>query len=61
LSDGSVPAQAKGKASFCEQKEAKKLYDAGPWALALTTPMAQHRQKFKRPLCSLREAGLEPD
>jgi hypothetical protein len=26
LSDGSVPAQAKGKASFCEQKEAKKLY-----------------------------------
>jgi transcriptional regulator with XRE-family HTH domain len=25
LSDGSVPAQAKGKASFCEQKEAKNF------------------------------------
>jgi hypothetical protein len=25
LSDGSVQAQAKEKASFCEQKEAKKL------------------------------------
>jgi hypothetical protein len=35
--------------------------------IGLTTPMAQHRQKFLRrffkkwPLFSLREAGLEPD
>jgi hypothetical protein len=34
------------KASFCEQKEAKKLYYAGPWALSLTTPMAQHNKNF---------------
>ncbi|HTJ88610.1 MAG TPA: hypothetical protein VL356_00325 [Acidocella sp.] len=33
---------------FCEQKEAKKLYDAGPWALALPTAMAQNCQKFLR-------------
>jgi hypothetical protein len=38
----------KGKASFCEQKEAKKLCYAGPWALALTTLMAQHNKKFLR-------------
>jgi hypothetical protein len=27
-----------GSASFCEQKEAKKLFDSGPWALKTTTP-----------------------
>jgi hypothetical protein len=43
-----MPAQAKGKASFCEQKEAKNFIHAGPWALALTTAMARHRQKFLR-------------
>jgi hypothetical protein len=32
-------AVAKGKASFCEQKEAKKLYYAEPWALSATMPM----------------------
>jgi hypothetical protein len=35
-----------GKASFCEQKEAKKLYYAGLWASALTQPMAQHKKVF---------------
>jgi hypothetical protein len=34
------------KASFCEQKEAKKLYHAGPWALSLTQPQAQHKKVF---------------
>jgi hypothetical protein len=36
----------KGKASFCEQKEAKKLFYAGPWALSPTPPMAQHNKSF---------------
>ncbi|HTJ89362.1 MAG TPA: DUF2182 domain-containing protein, partial [Acidocella sp.] len=40
--------KGKGKASLCEQKEAKNFINAGPWALALTTAMAQHRQKFSR-------------
>jgi len=31
----------KRSASFCEQKEAKKLFYSGPWALAATQPMAQ--------------------
>jgi hypothetical protein len=38
--------QAKGKASFCEQKETKKLFYAGPWAVSATTPMAQHKKSF---------------
>jgi hypothetical protein len=47
-----------GKATFCEQKVAKKLCYAGPWALSLTTPMAQRNKSFcaaffkKRPLFS---------
>jgi hypothetical protein len=40
--------EAKGKASFCEQKEAKKLYYAGPEALSGTPPQAQRRKKFLR-------------
>jgi hypothetical protein len=42
--------QSGRKATFCEQKVAKKLYDAGPWALSGTKPMAQHKQKFFAPL-----------
>jgi hypothetical protein len=38
----------KSKATFCEQKVAKKLYYAGPGAFAPTTPMAQHSKKFLR-------------
>jgi hypothetical protein len=34
------------KATFCEQKVAKKLCYAGPWALSLTQPMAQHQKSF---------------
>jgi hypothetical protein len=50
---------AKGKASFCEQKEAKKLCYAGPLAGSATTPMAQPNKSFcaaffkKRPLLFL--------
>ncbi|HVE21638.1 MAG TPA: hypothetical protein VNC39_06650 [Acidocella sp.] len=44
--------QAEGKATFCEQKAAKKLCYAGPWALAPSQPMAQHKQKFLVPLFS---------
>jgi hypothetical protein len=36
------------KTSFCEQKEAKKLFYAGPEAMSPTTPMTQHKQKFLR-------------
>jgi hypothetical protein len=35
-----------GKASFCEQKEAKKLFYAGPGALSRTKPQAQHKRSF---------------
>jgi hypothetical protein len=38
--------EAKRKASFCEQKEAKKLFYAGPWALSPTEPQAQHKIIF---------------
>ncbi|HEY1857299.1 hypothetical protein [Acidocella sp.] len=54
-----IQKQEKGKAAFCEQKEAKKLYSSGPWAAPATTPMAQHRRNFcatffkKRPLSSI--------
>jgi hypothetical protein len=34
------------KASFCEQKEAKKLCYAGLWALSPTTPIAQQIRSF---------------
>jgi hypothetical protein len=37
-----------GKATFCEQKVAKKLCYAGSWALWATTPMTQHSKKFLR-------------
>jgi hypothetical protein len=30
------------------KKKQKNFIDAGPWALALTTALAQHRQKFLR-------------
>jgi len=33
---------------FVNKKKQKNFIDAGPWALALTTPMAQNRQKFLR-------------
>jgi hypothetical protein len=48
--------RAKGSTSFCEQKEAKKLYESGPRALSVTMPMTQHNKNFcaaffkKRPL-----------
>jgi hypothetical protein len=35
--------EEKVKATFCEQKVAKKLFNAGPWAVWATTPMAQHK------------------
>jgi hypothetical protein len=35
-----------GRTTFCEQKVAKKLCYAGPWALSATTPMAQHNKNF---------------
>jgi hypothetical protein len=35
-----------GKATFCEQKVAKKLYAAGPEALSPTMPQAQRRKVF---------------
>ncbi|HVE21504.1 MAG TPA: hypothetical protein VNC39_05965 [Acidocella sp.] len=40
--------QSERKATFCEQKVAKKLYYAGPGALSRTQPMAQRKQKFLR-------------
>jgi hypothetical protein len=33
---------------FVNKKKQKNFIDAGPWVLALTTPMAQRRQKFLR-------------
>jgi hypothetical protein len=48
LSDGSVQAQAKEKTFFVNKKKQKNFIDAGPWALALKTAMARHRQKFLR-------------
>jgi hypothetical protein len=54
--DDSGSAQGR-KATFCEQKVAKKLCYAGPEAVSLATPMAQHNKSFcaaffkKRLLC----------
>jgi hypothetical protein len=45
---GNLQKPSEEKTSFCEQKEAKKLYHAGPWALSPTPLMAQHSQKFLR-------------
>jgi hypothetical protein len=36
------------------KKKQKNFIDAGPWALALTMAMAQHRQKFLRPLSAIK-------
>jgi hypothetical protein len=53
-----VSFEVMGKTSFCEQKEAKKLYDSGLWALSPTQPMTQRKRSFcaaffkKRPLSS---------
>ncbi|HEY1857736.1 hypothetical protein [Acidocella sp.] len=47
------------------KKKQKNFIYAGPWALSVTSPMAQHNKNFcgaffkKRPLSSLPEAGLE--
>jgi hypothetical protein len=41
-----VQEEAKGKASFCEQKEAKKLYYAGAWAVSGPTLMLRHKKSF---------------
>jgi hypothetical protein len=38
--------ESKGSTSFCEQKEAKKLFYAGLGAASATTPMAQHNKNF---------------
>jgi hypothetical protein len=46
---GNFGRQEKQRTTFCEQKAAKKLYYAGPWALSPTTPMAQ-RSKIFAPL-----------
>jgi hypothetical protein len=35
-----------GSTSFCEQKEAKKLFYSGPRALARSTPMSQSKKSF---------------
>jgi hypothetical protein len=43
---GNFSRTSEGKATFCEQKVAKKLYEFGPWALAPTTPMARHNESF---------------
>jgi hypothetical protein len=51
-----LASNKQGKASFCEQKEAKKLFYAGSWAMSATTPAAQRNKNFcaaffkKRPL-----------
>jgi hypothetical protein len=37
---------SEGSTSFCEQKEAKKLYYAGPEAVSATTPMPQRSKNF---------------
>jgi hypothetical protein len=40
--------RAKGKASFCEQKEAKNFLLCWAMGVSVTTPMAQHNKKFLR-------------
>jgi hypothetical protein len=37
---------SKASTSFCEQKEAKKLFESGARALSLPQPMPQHRRSF---------------
>jgi len=36
----------KEESSFCEQKEAKKLYDLGSWAVAASLPMTPREEVF---------------
>jgi hypothetical protein len=50
--------QAKEKTSFVNKKKQKKFIDAGPWALALTTAMAQHSQKL---LCRFLSGRIRPE
>jgi hypothetical protein len=38
--------KAKPSTSFCEQKEAKKLFYSGPWAMSPPTPMLQTKESF---------------
>jgi hypothetical protein len=45
---------------FVNKKKQKNFLDAGPWALALTTAMAQHRQKFLRRFFQKAAAFLSP-
>ena len=44
------PVNAKGREGllFVNKKKQKNFYNAGLWALAVTTPIAQHSQKFLR-------------
>jgi hypothetical protein len=42
------------------KKKQKNFVDAGPWALALTTALAQHRQKFLRRFFQKAAAFLSP-
>jgi hypothetical protein len=46
LSSVVVAQASEGRASFCEQKEAKKLCYAGSWVMSATTPIAQHKRSF---------------
>jgi hypothetical protein len=52
-----------GKASFCEQKEAKNFFNAGSWAFTRPTPWPSVAKSFcaaffkKRPLSSLPESA----
>jgi len=38
--------EGKVRSSFCEQKEPKKLYESGSWALAFQTRKAQVNKSF---------------
>jgi hypothetical protein len=38
----------KESGSFSEEKEPKRLYDSGPWALNPSKPMAQGNKSFLR-------------
>jgi hypothetical protein len=61
----STSRKRRGRLLFVNKKKQKNFIYAGPWALSVTSPMAQHNKNFcgaffkKRPLSSLPEAGLE--
>jgi hypothetical protein len=40
--------KAKGRLLFVNKKKQKNFINAGPGALSVTTPQAQHSQKFLR-------------